>query len=118
MGLVAILVDACYMSDELLSRAQFEAARMLVARLHAEAQNVDFDVSDLGWTWLTPDDQICAVSEEGVELRQGDVVYAAVVLLWSMAVGAAMSQTVTVDRVIERLGLGVASHEPASTGRN
>jgi hypothetical protein len=112
---VTVADDAKVMTEPILTRPQFDAARMLVARLHAEAANIPFDVKDVGWTWLTADDAVCAVADDGTELRQGDVLYAAVVLLWSMVVSCADSQARPIDAVIAQLGLGVASNEPTST---
>lgn len=103
------------MNENVLTKPQFDSARMLVARLHAEAAGTNFDVEDVGWEWLTPDDAVCALTDDGVELRQGDVLYSAIVLLWSMVVTCAQAEDTTVDAVISRLALGVASHEPSST---
>lgn len=99
---------------DVLTPAQFAAARMLIARLGAEAAEEEFSEELLGIHWLANKDMVCAETEEGEFLLAGDFLYAAIVLLWSMVVGSAEANGQDTADIVSRLALGLASHEPAA----
>lgn len=96
-----------------LTMDQWQAARMLLARLRSEAAHEDLHFEELGITWLAPDDLICATTDAGHVIRMGDLVLAALVLLWSQVLDTADIEGVGPEVVIARLGLGLLSMEPA-----
>lgn len=100
------------MADAELTREQFAAARMLMARLGAEATGLPFCEEELGISWQPNDDILCATTEDGLQLLAGDFLYAAIVLLWSMVMGSAEASDTPPAEVVSRLALGLASHEP------
>lgn len=98
--------------EDVLSKAQFEAARMLIARLRSEATDELFDLDQLGMTWADPEGLICAVCEDGTTISVGDLLYGAIVLLWSSLSERAEAGDEPVIDVVQRLGLGLALNEP------
>lgn len=98
--------------QSLLTIGQFRAAQMLVARMISESSGYDFEFEEIGVTWVGPDDFICAVAEDGTMMRVGDVIYAAIVLLWSTVLERAESSGENVTAVLGRMGVGLALHDP------
>lgn len=101
------------MSDAVFSPGQWAAARMLVARLHCEAQGVPFEYTDIGLEWLNIEDKVCARTDTGVEIYTSDVLFAGIILLWSLL----CEQSFVFDEdspleAVARLGLGIAQAEP------
>lgn len=95
-----------------LTRPQWAAARMLVVRLNCEATGTPFHFSDIGWEWLSVPDGICAVTEDGTEISQSDLLMAAIANLWSTVVAMADQLDIDLTEVISELGLDLAASEP------
>lgn len=85
---------------------------MLVARMITESSGMPFEFGEIGVTWVSPDDRICAVAEDGTMMRVGDVIYAAIVLLWSTVLERAESSGEETAAILGRMGVGLAMHDP------
>lgn len=95
------------------NRPQWEAARMLVARLGAEANGTELAFSQIGMTWMDIPDQVCAVTDDGVDILTGELVYAAMVMLWSIILDRAEEEGVEPSMILADLGLNLAKVEPS-----
>lgn len=96
-----------------LTEGQFRSAQMLIARLLAEGEGRSFNFSEVGLQWDMPDNTICAHYEDGTVLSVGDVMYGAIVLLWSTLIERAELADEPIVDAISRLGLGLALHDPS-----
>lgn len=99
-------------SQERFTRAQFEAARMFVARLRAEASQEVFEFGQIGMRWVPTGDPVVAVTEDEVMLRAGDFVRAALVMLWSLLIEHGEADLVDPAVLVTRLGISLAQYEP------
>lgn len=95
-----------------LSEGQFRAAQMFIARLLAEGEGRVFDFEDVGLNWELSDSTTCAHYDDGTELTVGDVMYGAIMLVWSTIVDRAEIAGETVLESLSRLGLGLALYDP------
>lgn len=101
--------------EEDLDRAQFEAARMLVARLLVETTSTTFEPEILGMDFAPLGDPVMAVTDEDIVIRGCDFVRAALVLLWScVSTVAALTNGWTEADVIGSLGITLAKHAPTN----
>lgn len=101
------------MDEQPLTSAQWAAARLVISRLRSEAAQEEFTFEELGVTWLDTDDLVCAVQEDGGMIRHGDMLHAAIVLLWSMIVERSEFEDAHPSLVVSQLALGLANAEPA-----
>ena len=99
------------MPQETITAEQWAAARMLVARLRSEASQQEFDFADLGITWVQNNDPICATVDDGTMIRTSDLLYANVVLMWTLVIDRATYEGVEAAEIVNRLGLGLADME-------
>lgn len=86
---------------------------MLIARLRCEAAEEAFDFRSIGMEWLSPEDQVCARTESGQDIRASDVLFAAIILLWSEMKEKAEMLEVHPSVIVARLGLGLALSDPS-----
>lgn len=100
-------------SNPTLTEGQFRAAQMLIARLLAEGEGRPFEFAEVGLQWDMPDTALCAHYEDGTLLSVGDVMYGAIVLLWSTLIERAELADESILESISRLGLGLAMHNPS-----
>lgn len=99
-------------TENVLTTEQWAAARLLVARLRSEAAYEPFFLEDLGVDWLVTEDLVCATTDTGESIRLGDMLYAAIVMMWSLVVAQADETCTPPIEIVAQLGLGLASHEP------
>lgn len=102
------------MPEPLLTPGQFAAAQMLMARMIAESSGEEFKFSDIGMTWISADDRVCAVQDDGNMIRVGDVIYAAIVMLWSTLLERSQSSGEEMSLILSRMGISLAFHDPSS----
>lgn len=93
---------------------QWEAARLLIARARSEAAGDEFDLEELGITWIEVDNLVCAFTDSGAAISVGDILHASIVLLWSAISAASDYGSASPAEIVARLGLGLAAHEPVA----
>lgn len=96
-----------------LTEGQFRAAQMYIARLLAEGEGRVFEFEEVGLQWVLADNTICAHYDDGTMLTVGDVMYGAIMLVWSTIVDRAELANETVLQALSRLGLGLALYNPS-----
>lgn len=94
------------------SKEQWEAARILIARLQSEANGDQFSYEALGVKWLSPSDDPCATNDAGEVLLTSDFLFALFALLWSLIHQQADAIGGTPNDVIAQLGLYLALADP------
>lgn len=100
--------------DEIFTRQQHAAARILIAQLGCLADGQEFEPAILGASWL-PDQPLLRL-DDGTLLSAQDLLHAAMTLVWSLlAVEAGRYGEHTPQKAVARLGLGLASLVEPST---
>lgn len=90
------------------TKAQFEAARFIVARLRAEAAGEPFDIEQAGYTW-NPDDPVVMMSEHGTMIHGTDLLQACLVLLWGFI---ETDDPILAASTVSIMGLSIAMADP------
>jgi hypothetical protein len=97
-----------------VTRPQWEAARMLIAWLRAQAVGDTLDYASVGIEWLETPDQTVACTDGAVDIKISDIFYASLMLLWSVVQQEAdLLDEATAEEAVARLGLGLAHIEPS-----
>lgn len=86
---------------------------MFIARLLAEGEGRAFEFADVGLNWDLNDNTICAHYDDGTMLTVGDMMYGAIMLVWSTIVDRSELANETILESLSRLGLGLALYDPS-----
>ena len=102
--------------EVVLTPEQWTAARMLVALLGAEARDEikpgkDFDFEQIGVEILPVEDILFALTDT-CQIKVGDMMYAAKLLIWSLINQFADDEGVDVSTAISHLAMRLAAVEP------
>lgn len=97
------------------NRGQFEAARIMIARLAKEMTQEMFTGEDVGLNWLPLGDPLLAVTDEGTGIRGTDFVRAGLVLALTGIVETAQLKGIPIEEAISAMGLKVAQCEVFET---
>lgn len=100
------------MADVALTPEQYDAARLLVARLRSEAAREWFSFEEIGMDWSETNDPVVVTTDAGHDIRTSDLFYGAMVLLWSLCNAHAARNGVDVTDVIADVGVHLALAEP------
>lgn len=98
-------------SSPFQTRGQFEAARIMIARLAKELTQELFMGEEIGLNWLPLGDPLIAVTAEGVPVRGTDFVRAGLVLTLTGIIESAQLKGTSVGEAISAMGLKVAQCE-------
>lgn len=100
------------MTEAMMTPEQYDAARLLVARLRSEAAREWFSFEEIGMIWQETNDPVVVTTDAGHEIRASDLFYGSMVLLWSLVNAHALRNSVDVSAVVADLGLHLAAAEP------
>lgn len=100
-------------TDDVLTPAQWTAARMFVAQLGASAREEEgeFDFDAIGMEVLPVEDISLILTAEH-EITVGDAMYAAKVLIWSLLAAFAEEEGIDMETAVSHLGMRLAMVEP------
>ena len=101
------------MAEEAFTQAQWEAGRLLVARLQAEASGWDYDESLLGVTWKKVTSPVVGRFDTGTEFTESDLLHSSMAMLWYALVETALVSGEDPADVVGKLGVALANYEPA-----
>lgn len=105
-------VRSAPMDDRLTSR-QYEIARMLVARLNAEAAGDYFEFDSIDMVWNPLGDPAVAM-KGNLLIHSTDLLRATLIMLWSVIVEFSDMTDQEPSEVVAKLGLALAQNEPPS----
>lgn len=97
--------------EDRLNPPQYELARMLIARLGAEASGDYFEFDTIDMMWNPLGDPVVAIKGE-LLIHSTDMLRASLILLWSMVVDHSDHTGETPSEVVAKLGLALAQNEP------
>lgn len=97
-----------------LTPEQWTAARMFVTVLGAEARDEvgeDFDFDQIGVEIMPVEDILFAMTAEH-QIKVGDMMYAAKLLIWSLINQFAEDEGIDVSAAVSHLAMRLAAEEP------